>query len=310
MYQPFYLMYTKAHVYAFLWIDVTLQAVMKETLGGDHMGVAWGTGTDPQPVLIPASASKLPNHSWYEAGGSQSPSKAPSSSPVTSSPITSDPTLSPSKSPETSSPSKSPSLSPFMSPTIPLDGFCSDNPTNICSSQDLSQCACSSTGRRDLQEKKTEDEKMIITRMLAKPKCDDNTCRLSCTECDCGQQQCDPTLCPDSLGLDKCSTDQPTGLVASPPSISPSTSSPTSSPSVSPTHQPTSFQCKCIYPTSQPTSPPTFPPVTSEPAPAPGPEPAPSPTENCEPKGVSCTLASVNCCNGCSGGKPSKRVCR
>ena len=217
--------------------------------------------------------------------GTQSPttSKKPSESPTTSSP--------------TNAPSQNPSKAPTLSPTIPLDGFCSDNPTNICSSQDLSRCACSSTGRRDLQEKKIEDEKMMITRMLAKPACGDDTCRLSCTECDCGQPQCDPTLCPDSLGLDQCSTPGP---VTSPPSTSPSTSSPTSSPSISPSHQPTSFQCKCIYPTdptSQPTSSPTFPPVTS------------SPTEKCEPIRVSCTDKSVNCCNGCSGGRPANRVC-
>ena len=143
MYQPYHLMYTKTHVYAFIWNNITLQAVMKEQLGGDHMSIAWGTGANPSPVLIPASASKMPDHKWGSATPTQSPSKqptgspvtqspssspvtssptttldptlSPSKSPVTSSPTTSDPTLSPSKSPVTTSPTKSPSLSPVTS---------------------------------------------------------------------------------------------------------------------------------------------------------------------------------------------------
>jgi hypothetical protein len=53
------------------------------------------------------------------------------------------------------------------------------------------------------------------------------------------------------------------------------------------------------------------PPAPTPPGPTP---PSPAPTTPpgpgaCEPQGVSCSDVSVNCCNGCSGGKPSLRIC-
>ena len=49
---------------------------------------------------------------------------------------------------------------------------------------------------------------------------------------------------------------------------------------------------------------------TSPPAPTtPSPTSSPQGGGSCEPAGVSCTDPWVNCCLGCSGGKPSSRVC-
>jgi hypothetical protein len=45
------------------------------------------------------------------------------------------------------------------------------------------------------------------------------------------------------------------------------------------------------------------------PPPAPTPPTTPQPTEACVDAGESCSVGSVNCCNGCSGGKPSARKC-
>lgn len=51
-------------------------------------------------------------------------------------------------------------------------------------------------------------------------------------------------------------------------------------------------------------------PGPTPPAPTPpAPTPPPPPPSNCSPAGVSCSDASVNCCNVCSGGRPASRVC-
>jgi len=56
-------------------------------------------------------------------------------------------------------------------------------------------------------------------------------------------------------------------------------------------------------------SPPPPSPTTPGPTPPSPTPPAPTPVGSCQLKGVSCSDASVNCCNGCSGGKPDTRVC-
>lgn len=136
-------------------------------------------------------------------------------------------------------PSMSSSKSPTLSPTQLRVGVCPDS-LNTCTSIDISKCTCS--GNRMIRNLRGDSsitpskDVNIVERMLAKPKCNDGTCRLPCSDCSCEHNQCDPNACPGSEGISNC------GPVSSDP------------PSKSPTYSPVGCSCLFPEPTSAPSS--------------------------------------------------------
>lgn len=227
---------------------------------------------------------------------SDSPSSAPSASGLPSKSPTDAPSRTPSQ-----SPSKSPTYSPSevtSSPTLP--GLCSNNGLIRCSLANMGQCNCPT--RRNLLDELDDTRQIEVkhggalrgsglrdlgdVRMLAKPACGDGTCRKTCAEC--SGDVCSTNICPEC--------DATCGVT--PPPMNQATLSPSKQPSRSPT------DCFCIMPTDGPMSSPPNPAPTT-PAPI---TPAPTPGQ-CEGVGESCSQDTVNCCNGCSSGKKSNRVC-
>ena len=133
--------------------------------------------------------------------------------PTTPNPTTTQPTDAPvTLAPVTPSPVTN---EPTNSPVQEGAGYCSNNEAKSCLTD--SECGCSAR-RRGL-------------RMLAKPRCNDGTNRLSCADCTCGDLECEgdpscaapttsnPTLSPSA---------PPTGVELTPvPTNSPVTNTPT-----------------------------------------------------------------------------------
>jgi len=166
------------------------------------------------------------------------------------------------------------------SPTV-FSGVCSDDGVTSCTATDISQCACAS--RRNLlevkNEKATKTEQLRGTAAFHKHTKQQQErfvsrmlAKPTCTDGTCRKACTD--CCP---GGDCAAYEVSCGTCT--------TLSPTAAVTPSPV-------CKC-GPTPQPVTP----------------NPTSGPTNSCRAAGESCTDSSVNCCGGCSGGKPANRVC-
>ena len=164
----------------------------------------------------------------------------PTPAPTTAQPTTSQPTLPPS------------SLAPTTaSPIAPGMGYCSHNPAMQCSSiEDCNGCQAvetrlllrSSNNNSDrtnnntnnnLRWKNNNKEKQY-NRNLAKPACNDGTCRKVCGDCAPTDPECD--------------ANHPQTCVVPPPTPPPSTANPTPFPTTgNPTFQPTNAVCFILY---------------------------------------------------------------
>ena len=128
-------------------------------------------------------------------------------------------------------------------------GYCSHNPAMQCSSiEDCNGCQAVETrlllrssnnnnnrtnNNNDLRWKNNNKEKQY-NRNLAKPECNDGTCRKVCGDCAPTDPECD--------------ANHPQTCVVPPPTPPPSTANPTPFPTTaSPTFQPTNAVCFILY---------------------------------------------------------------
>ena len=144
----------------------------------------------------------------------------PTPGPTTAQPTTSNPTLQPTSSAPTT-----------HSPIAPGMGYCSHNPAMQCSS--IADCnGCPSEQRRQLRQRsetnnnnQNQDHRNNLRwhRNLAKPECNDGTCRKTCADCSATDPECDPTHQQSCV----VQTPPPTPSPTPPPSLANPTGQPT-----------------------------------------------------------------------------------